>query len=135
MAQTSKFLKISEKCSVIFYYTDRKLRILSIMYVIIIAKNYLSNTEYHIVTCQPIVGLRSSALLGNRQLNASLPNTRHAAVGEAGSFPRRRDDVTRTRSRGISRDLRVAASDVTQPSPGSLLRDGPGNRQQCRWYD
>jgi hypothetical protein len=33
-----------------------------------------------------------------------------------------RDDVTRTRSRGISRDLRVSASDATQLSPGSLLQ-------------
>jgi hypothetical protein len=89
----------------------------------------------YIVTCQPIVGLRNRALLGSRPLNASRPNTCYAAVGEAGSSPRSRDDVTRTRSREISRDLRVSASDVTQPSPGSLLRDGPGNREQCRSYD
>jgi hypothetical protein len=38
---------------------------------------------YDIVTCQPIVGLRSKALLGSRQLNASRTSTRSAAVGEA----------------------------------------------------
>jgi hypothetical protein len=37
----------------------------------------------YIVTWQPIVGLCSRALLGSRQLNASRPNTRSAAVGEA----------------------------------------------------
>jgi hypothetical protein len=39
-----------------------------------------------------------------------------------------------TRSRGISCDLRVSASDVTHPSPGSLLRNGSVNTpsmQQC----
>jgi hypothetical protein len=35
------------------------------------------------VTCQLIVGLRSRALLGSRQLNASRTSTRSAAVGEA----------------------------------------------------
>jgi hypothetical protein len=35
------------------------------------------------VTCQPIVGLRNTELLGSRSLNASRPNTRYAAVGEA----------------------------------------------------
>jgi hypothetical protein len=47
--------------------------------------------------------------------------TQHAAMTSHG-----------TTSRGISRDLRVFASDVTQPSPGSLPRYGsqtplPGN--------
>jgi hypothetical protein len=59
------------------------------------------------VTCQPIVGLRNRALLGSRPLNASRPNTCYAAVGEAGSSPHSHDDVTRTRSRAISCDLRV----------------------------
>jgi hypothetical protein len=40
-----------------------------------------------IVTCQPIVGLRKKSLLGSRPLNASRPNTRCAAVGEAGFAP------------------------------------------------
>jgi hypothetical protein len=43
-----------------------------------------------------------------------------------------------TRSRGISRDLRVSASDATHPSPGSLLRYGSVNTpssQQWRLYD
>jgi hypothetical protein len=48
----------------------------------------------YIVTCQPFVGLRNRALLGSRQINASRPSTRCAAVGEAGSSPRIRDDVT-----------------------------------------
>jgi hypothetical protein len=39
--------------------------------------------KQYIVTCQPIVGLRNKALLGSRPLNASRPNTRCAAVGEA----------------------------------------------------
>jgi hypothetical protein len=42
---------------------------------------------YRRVTCQPIVGLRNRALLGSRPLNASRPNTRCAAVGEAVSSP------------------------------------------------
>jgi hypothetical protein len=60
---------------------------------------------------------------------------RHATVLEYGSYATCRDDVTRTRNRGIWRDLRVSASDATQPSPGSLLRYRPGNRQQWRSYD
>jgi hypothetical protein len=47
------------------------------------------------VTCQPFVGLRNRALLGSRQLNASRPSMRCAAVGKAGSSPRSRDDVTK----------------------------------------
>jgi hypothetical protein len=41
----------------------------------------------NIVTCQPIVELRNRALLGSRPLNASRPNTRYAAVGEAVFIP------------------------------------------------
>jgi hypothetical protein len=44
----------------------------------------------------------------------------------------------RTRSGGISRDHRISASDVTHPSPGSLLRYGSVNapsRQQGPLYD
>jgi hypothetical protein len=55
---------------------------------------YLIDFPENIVTCQPIVGLRNRALLGSRPLNASRPSTRCAAVGEAGSSPRSRDDVT-----------------------------------------
>jgi hypothetical protein len=67
---------------------------------------------YNSVTCQHIVGLRSRALLGSRQLNASRPNTRCAAVGEAVFAPCRaeqnrtqrcytagRDNVTRQHAR------------------------------------
>jgi hypothetical protein len=43
----------------------------------------------NIVTCQPSIGLRSRALLGSRQLNASRANTRSAAVGEAMFAPYR----------------------------------------------
>jgi hypothetical protein len=86
------------------------------------------------VTCQPIVGLRNRALLGSRPLNASRPNTRYAAIGEAVFTPCRAvpsrtapcvatQHVAMTspgnRSRGVSRDLRVSASDATQLSPGS----------------
>jgi hypothetical protein len=60
---------------------------------------------------------------------------RHATALDYGSYATCHDDVTRTRRRRIPRDLRVSASDVTQPSPGSLLRYGPGNRQQWRSYD
>jgi hypothetical protein len=64
------------------------------------------------VTCQPFVGLHNRALLGSRQLNASRPNTRYAAVGDAVFAPCRaeqnrtercytagRDDVTRQHAR------------------------------------
>jgi hypothetical protein len=44
-------------------------------------------TRENIVTCQPIVGLRNRALLGSRPLNASRPNARYAAVGEAAFTP------------------------------------------------
>jgi hypothetical protein len=44
--------------------------------------NKLQGVKY-IVTCQPIIGLRNKALLGDRPLNASWPNTFCAAVGEA----------------------------------------------------
>jgi hypothetical protein len=37
----------------------------------------------HSVTCQPIVGLRNTALLGSRSVNNSWRNTRYAMVGEA----------------------------------------------------
>jgi hypothetical protein len=68
--------------------------------------------SFDIVTCQPIVGLRNKALLGSRPLNASRPNSRCAAVGEAVFAPCRaeqnrtkrcytagRDDVTRQHAR------------------------------------
>jgi hypothetical protein len=42
-----------------------------------------NNNNNNNVICQPIVGLRNRALLGSRPLNASRPNTRYAAVGEA----------------------------------------------------
>jgi hypothetical protein len=87
--------------------------------------------QEYIVTCHPIVGLRNKALQGTRPLSASRQSAHCAAVGEDGSSPRSRDDVTRTRSRGVSRDLRFSASDVTV----SLLLEEPGNRQQCRSYD
>jgi hypothetical protein len=52
-----------------------------------------THTHKYTVTGQPIVGLRKGALLGSRPLNASRPNTRYAAVGEAGSSLCRCDDV------------------------------------------
>jgi hypothetical protein len=60
---------------------------------------------------------------------------RHATVLEYGSYATCRDDVTRNRSTEVSRDLRVSASDATKLSPASLLRYGPGNRQQWCSYD
>jgi hypothetical protein len=64
--------------------------------------------------------LRNTALLGNRPVNKISAQTRwrHATVLQYSSYATCSDDVTRHRSRGISRDLRVSASDVTQPSPG-----------------
>jgi hypothetical protein len=72
----------------------------------------------YIVTCQPIVGLRNKMLLGNRPVNKTSAQTRwrHATVLEYGFYATCRGDVTRHRSRGVSRDLRVSASDVTQSS-------------------
>jgi hypothetical protein len=65
-----------------------------------------------IVTCQPFVGLRNGAWLGSCLLNASRPNTRCVAVGEAVFAPCRakqnriercytagHDDVTRQHAR------------------------------------
>jgi hypothetical protein len=49
---------------------------------------------------------------------------RHATALEYGSYATCRDDVTRNRSRGVSRNLRVSTSDATQLSPGLLLRYG-----------
>jgi hypothetical protein len=80
------------------------------------------------VTCQPIVGLRNKALLGRRPLNASRPNTRCAAVGEAVFAPCRaeqnltercytagHDDVTRQHARFQGNAGKH--SDLTQHSP------------------
>jgi hypothetical protein len=53
----------------------------------------------YIVTCQPFVGLRNGVWLGSRPLSTSRPSMRCAAVGEAGSSPRSRDDVTRQHAR------------------------------------
>jgi hypothetical protein len=47
---------------------------------------------------------------------------RHATALEYGSYATCRDDVTRNRSRGLSRDIRVSASDAIQLSPCSLPR-------------
>jgi hypothetical protein len=71
-----------------------------------------SSSKQRIVTCQPIVGLRKKALLGSRPLNASRPNTRCAAVGQAvfascraeqnrteRCYTAGRDDVTRQHAR------------------------------------
>jgi hypothetical protein len=49
----------------------------------VVGKTYIIKDCINIVTCQPIVGLRNKVLLGSRPLNASRPNTRCAAVGEA----------------------------------------------------
>jgi hypothetical protein len=55
-----------------------------------------------IVTCQPFVGLRNGAWLGNRPVNNSSaqPRWRHPAA------------------RALPRQRRCKHGDVTQPSPG-----------------
>jgi hypothetical protein len=87
------------------------------------------------VTCQHIVGLRSRALLGSRQLNASRPNTRDRSGGSCllravpcRAEPHRallhsgRDDVTRQHAR-------------FQGNADKHSDRATGNRQQCRSFD
>jgi hypothetical protein len=90
----------------------------------------------HSVTCQSIVGLRNKALLGSRPLNASRPNTRCAAVGEAvfaqcraeqnraeRCYTAGRDDVSRQHARfrgnaGKHSDLTQHSSHLTRTIEG-----------------
>jgi hypothetical protein len=85
---------------------------------------FIQPQSHNIVTCQPFVGLRNRALLGNRPVNKTSAQTRwcHATVLEYGFYATCHGDVTRHRSRGTSRDMFPVCAMIMQHKASRVVR-------------